>query len=142
MIHVTLSSQRKQKTEVAVENNVFYPTTYNQKNNLPQGEYLKRDRLIKKLAEACPYGFGDLVRPNDDAEFAKYGCYRVVAVCNSWYSYKGSVYKDDKDVQWSTNPRIVQAMNLFSGHTVEASTNFFRKANQKEALDAKNSSGC
>ena len=140
MIHLTLPSQRKKTPEPVT--NIFYPTTYQQKDQLGHAEYLRRDRLIQKLAKDCPYAFSDLVRPASDTEFAKYGCYRVVAVHSGWYAYKGSAHKNDKDVEWSENPRIVQAMNLFSGHTVEATTNHFVKANKKEAEDAQKASSC
>ena len=143
MISLSLPTQRKKKTAPAiVGGTTFYPTTYNQHRQLGQAEYLRRDKLIQKLAKECPYGFGDMVRPNKDAEYAKYGAYRIVAVHNGWYAFKGSAHKNDLDVQWDENPRIVQAMNLFSGHTVEATTNFFRKVNDEEKQNAEKASSC
>ena len=111
--------------------------------NLGQHEYLRRDRLIQRLAKEAPYKYGDVVRPVDDEVYKQVGCYTVVAIYSSWYAYKGSTSKKDSEVEWTgDNPRIVQALSKKNGTTVEATVNYFKLATKEEADHAENTSNC
>lgn len=111
--------------------------------NLGQHEYLRRDRLIRSLADNCGYKYGDVVRPVDDETYEKMGCYTVLAICNGWYSYKGQEKRLDSEIEWvNDNPRIVQAMSKKNGVTVEATTNYFKLATKEEAEHADKTSNC
>lgn len=110
---------------------VYEVTHYTQSKQLSHQEYLVRDRLIKKLYAECPYKFGDIVRANNDKDFKKEGLYKITGVCSTWYAYKGSA-KNDVDVEWSENPKLVTAMCLKTNAVVEATTNYFRLATDEE----------
>lgn len=111
--------------------------------DLGQHEYLRRDRLIQRLAKEAPYKYGEVVRPVDDEVYKQVGCYTVVAIMSSWYAYKGSTSKKDSEVEWTgDNPRIVQALSKKNGTTVEATVNYFKLATKEEIEHAENTSKC
>lgn len=137
MIVEHLKTKRK-KTSV-----VHYGGNWTPSRNLTQMEYLRRNALIKKLADEAGYKFGDLLRPVDDKKFKQEGFYRCTGICTEWYQFKGQA-KDDLDVEWpqKDNPMIVQALNLHSNLTTEGTTNYFRKATDDEKQTYENSPSC
>jgi len=82
-------------------------------------EAVRREKIVKELAEGFKFKQGDKVLPKDPAAFAQWGECTVMAVCSD-YIHLG------KDHVWpkNDNPMIVTASSSV-GEIFFATTNYF-----------------
>jgi len=64
--------------------------------NISPEEYVRRDKVVKELATACPFQTGDTAYPHDKKGYEEYGVCVVIGICRS--------YKDfNVDEEWPKN---------------------------------------
>lgn len=96
-------------------------TIYTADNNALFNEATRRDGIVKKLYQECPFFVGDSVRPKDPDRFTKYGVGKITHICTK-YTDLG------KDYEWpqTDNPLIVTVMSN-DGEMYFCTTNYLCK---------------
>lgn len=122
MITLILSSVREKKTTSFPPTHVL-PTNYPFISVNPMYKELeRRNDIIKKLFNECPYKEGDTCIPTTDKDIEQYGEVNILNMCSSITEY-------GKHEAWpkSDNPMIVTGFSHKKQTTFFCTTNFLKK---------------
>jgi hypothetical protein len=70
--------------------------------NISVEEYVRRDKIVQKLATECPYQTGDTAYPSFKKDYMLYGAVLIVGVTRSYKDFS-----HDHDWPKNDNPMIV-----------------------------------
>jgi hypothetical protein len=100
------------------------PVVYNNQQASNGGsswsEVLRRDKIIKELANSCGFILGQMVIPVHIDDDKKYGNCVVIGIARTYTEY-------GKDVNWPKNDNpMILTLTTENGETIFATTNFVK----------------